>query len=194
MVVPGSHRVPRVRWYLGIFPIPHVTPLAYRTITCCGGPFQVLQLDARAKRLPNTGLQEDPATPRWQRVSAMTPPRFRLLPVRSPLLGQSRLISLPRVLRCFTSPRVAARTYALGAGSPPITAGGLPHSEISGSTPACGSPKLIAACHVLHRRSKPRHPPSALSSLTTENFSARQCSCQRAELTVQHLASSRCGG
>ena len=47
---------------------------------------------------------------------------------------------------------------------------GLPHSDISGSTPACGSPKLIAACHVLHRRSKPRHPPSALSSLTTENF------------------------
>src|ERR1700761_1804069 len=45
---------------------------------------------------------------------------------------------------------------------------GFPHSEISGSTPVCGFPKLIAACHVLHRLSLPRHPPCALSSLTIE--------------------------
>src|SRR5512136_1623633 len=44
---------------------------------------------------------------------------------------------------------------------------GLPHSEIFGSKPVCGSPKLIAAYHVLHRRPAPRHPPYALSSLTT---------------------------
>ena len=43
---------------------------------------------------------------------------------------------------------------------------GLPHSEIPGSMPVCGSPRLIAACHVLHRFSAPRHPPSTLSSLT----------------------------
>ena len=36
---------------------------------------------------------------------------------------------------------------------------GFPHSEIPGSKPACGSPRLIAACHVLHRRLVPRHPP-----------------------------------
>jgi hypothetical protein len=34
--------------------------------------------------------------------------------------------------------------------------------------PACGSPRLIAACHVLHRLLLPRHPPCALSSLTTK--------------------------
>ena len=43
---------------------------------------------------------------------------------------------------------------------------GFPHSEIPGSKPACGSPRLIAACHVLHRHLLPRHPPCALSSLT----------------------------
>src|SRR5712691_4667745 len=43
---------------------------------------------------------------------------------------------------------------------------GFPHSEIPGSKPACGSPRLIAACHVLHRLLAPRHPPYALSSLT----------------------------
>src|ERR1700756_4552073 len=46
-------------------------------------------------------------------------------------------------------------------------AGGLPHSEIHGSTPARGSPWLIAACHVLHRLLVPRHPPNALLSLET---------------------------
>src|SRR3989475_11376055 len=48
---------------------------------------------------------------------------------------------------------------------------GFPHSEIPGSMPACGSPRLIAACHVLHRFPAPRHPPFALSSLTTNFFS-----------------------
>src|SRR4029077_8930902 len=42
---------------------------------------------------------------------------------------------------------------------------GFPHSEIPGSKPACGSPGLIAACHVLLRLLAPRHPPYALSSL-----------------------------
>jgi|SRR3954449_2068003 hypothetical protein len=43
--------------------------------------------------------------------------------------------------------------------------GGLPHSEIHGSTPARGSPWLIATCCVLHRLSVPRHPPDALQTL-----------------------------
>ena len=45
---------------------------------------------------------------------------------------------------------------------------GFPHSEISGSTDICSSPKLIAACHVLHRLLMPRHSPCALYSLTKE--------------------------
>ena len=47
-----------------------------------------------------------------------------------------------------------------------MTPVGFPHSEIPGSKPACGSPRLIAACHVLHRLSAPRHPPCTLNSLT----------------------------
>ena len=42
----------------------------------------------------------------------------------------------------------------------------FPHSEISGSSLICSSPKLIAACHVLHRLLMPRHSPCALFSLT----------------------------
>src|SRR5665213_3048272 len=43
--------------------------------------------------------------------------------------------------------------------------GGFPHSEISGSKGARASPVLIAACHVLHRLSTPRHPSEALMRL-----------------------------
>lgn len=47
----------------------------------------------------------------------------------------------------------------------PVAEGGFPHSEIPGSKPVRGSPGLIAAYHVLHRLSAPRHPPDALLSL-----------------------------
>ena len=41
----------------------------------------------------------------------------------------------------------------------------MPHSEIHGSKGARPSPRLFAACHVLHRLSVPRHPPNALTRL-----------------------------
>ena len=44
---------------------------------------------------------------------------------------------------------------------------GFPHSDISGSQPICGSPKLFAAYHVFHRLLVPRHPPCALLCFTT---------------------------
>src|SRR5271154_5651011 len=43
--------------------------------------------------------------------------------------------------------------------------GGFPHSEIHGSKPVRGSPWLIAAYHVLHSLSAPRHPPDTLKTL-----------------------------
>ncbi len=46
---------------------------------------------------------------------------------------------------------------------------GFPHSDIRGSTIARISPRLFAACHVLHRLLAPRHPPNALLSLHQPN-------------------------
>jgi hypothetical protein len=43
--------------------------------------------------------------------------------------------------------------------------------------PACGSTRLIAACHVLHRLPVPRHPPYALIILMVLDFAL--CSFQR---------------
>ena len=62
---------------------------------------------------------------------------------------------------------------------------GFPHSEIFGSKPACGSPKLIAACHVLHRLLLPRHPPCALSSLTTKFTQHTQDSFELSAISLQ---------
>ena len=42
---------------------------------------------------------------------------------------------------------------------------GFPHSDIRGSKLICSSPRLFAACHVLHRLLMPRHSPCALYSL-----------------------------
>ena len=58
--------------------------------------------------------------------------------------------------------------------------GGFPHSEIFGSKPVRSSPKLIAAYHVLHRLSAPRHPPDTLKTLDRSHY---RCSpaCPSAE-------------
>ena len=63
-------------------------------------------------------------------------------------------------------PPLPSRTYVFSTGYSGMSQSGFPHSEIPGSKPACGSPRLIAACHVLHRLLAPRHSPYALSSLT----------------------------
>jgi hypothetical protein len=66
-----------------------------------------------------------------------------------------------------------------------MTPTGLPHSEISGSTRVCRSPKLIAAYHVLHRLSVPRHPPYALHNLII-TFASRQDDSQMIRFYKTH--------
>ena len=48
--------------------------------------------------------------------------------------------------------------------------GGFPHSEIRGSKLVRSSPRLIAAYHVLHRLSAPRHPPNTLKTLDRSHY------------------------
>ncbi|EEX75931.1 hypothetical protein SELSPUOL_02704 [Selenomonas sputigena ATCC 35185] len=47
----------------------------------------------------------------------------------------------------------------------------MPHSDIRGSRPICGSPRLFAAYRVLLRLLTPRHPPYAFRSLTFPRLS-----------------------
>ena len=85
---------------------------------------------------------------------------------RSPLLSQSRFLSLPPGTEMVHFPGFAHTRLWIHRAVRGFYPRGFPHSEIPGSKPACGSPRLIAACHVLHRLLLPRHPPCALSSLT----------------------------
>src|SRR5207248_3883508 len=108
-------------------------------------------------------------------------PPFQTLPVpkieatglvrfRSPLLTESRLMSFPPATEMFQFAGFASLAYGFSQGY--RLRGGLPHSEIPGSTIARISPGLFAACHVLHRLSVPRHPPDALLSLLTPHPTA----------------------
>ena len=134
---------------------------AYGAVTLFGGTFQwpstrrvLVDFLACAVLRPTTPREPKPS-------------RFGLFRVRSPLLTESLICFLfLRVLRWFTSPGSLLPAYEFSGRSSDLTRKGLPHSEIPGSKPVCGSPRLIAACHVLHRFSAPRHPPSTLSSLT----------------------------
>ena len=56
---------------------------------------------------------------------------------------------------------------------------GFPIRRSPDQKPVSGSPGLIAAAHVLHRLSTPRHPPYALSSLTVFLRHVRNCSRPR---------------
>ena len=108
----------------------------YGAVTRYGSPFQTLPVPSKKA----TGLI-----------------RFR-----SPLLTESLLMSFPPATEMFQFAGFASCAYGFSAGYP--LRGGLPHSEIPGSTIARISPGLFAACHVLHRLSVPRHPPDALHS------------------------------
>ena len=86
-----------------------------------------------------------------------------LLRFRSPLLAESRLMSVPPGTEMFQFPGFASKPYVFRPRYP--RKGGFPHSDIRGSTIARISPRLFAACHVLHRLLAPRHPPDALAFL-----------------------------
>ena len=71
---------------------------AYRTITFCGRTFQIASAMTSVGNSP-AGLRSCPAVPHnpvCTTRARLTYKRFGLFPVRSPLLGESRLLSLPR--------------------------------------------------------------------------------------------------
>ena len=151
MVDPDSDRVSRAPPYSGTAPgsPPH---FAYVALTLSGAPSQKPRL--------SDGFLNFPGHPR----AALQPRfmRFGLLRVRSPLLAESLLISVPVLLRWFTSHSLALPACLLRPRSARLAARGLPHSDIRASADVCSSARLFAACRVLHRHPAPpgiRHGP-----------------------------------
>ncbi len=100
-------------------------------------------------------LHASRTTPRWHRRQAVPPPRFGLLPVRSPLLRESSL--LLGVLRCFSSPGALQHCcWWLAVRQP-----GCP-IRISPAHRLPAPPRSISPRgRVLLRLPPPRHPPCA---------------------------------
>ena len=94
-------------------------------------------------------------------------PRFGLFPVRSPLLRKSILSFSSSPYLDVSVQEVPSVWLCIYHTVTEVCSAGFPHSEIHGSQDMCSSPWLIAACHVFRRLSVPRHPPCALSCLTS---------------------------
>ena len=73
-----------------------------------------------------------------------------------------------------------------------VLTAGFPHSEISGSKDICSSPKLIAAYHVFHRLSVPRHPPCALLRLTFVCSISFRNGCRNVLPSVENIRHVSC--
>ncbi len=101
-------------------------------------------------------------------------PWFGLFPFRSPLLWKSIFLSNERTCSFSSSGyldvsvhRVPFHTLWIGVWMTGVHPAGFPHSDICGSMDICSSPQLFAAYHVFLRLLVPRHPPCALSCLTS---------------------------
>ena len=70
---------------------------------------------------------------------------------------------------------VPLHTLCIGVWMTGVFPVGFPHSDIHGSKDICSSPWLFAAYHVFHRLLVPRHPPCALSCLTSHYFRNARC-------------------
>ena len=89
----------------------------------------------------------------------------RLVRFRSPLLSESRLMSIPRATEMFQFTRFASMSYVFTHGYRLATVG-FPIRISADQSLFASSPTLIAGYHVLHRLLPPRHPPYALTRLT----------------------------
>ena len=111
-------------------------------------------------RSPNVAYRDDSPNPsmhaRW----------FGLFPFRSPLLRKSNVSFSSSPYLDVSVQEVPNLHLWIQYRSTGVCPARFPHSEICGSKDICSYPQLIAAYHVFHRLSVPRHPPCALLCFT----------------------------
>jgi hypothetical protein len=167
VVLADSHGISRAPCYLGSPPRRH-------SISATGLAPSSTELSisfAYTMHIPLTGRQSDtegPSTPTMQRLPAITHDRFGLIRFRSPLLTESRLLSLPVGTEMFHFPTFPHPALYIQAGVtryPCRSWRGFPIRKSSDHSSIISSPRLIADLYVLLRLQMPRHPPSALRNL-----------------------------
>src|SRR6266566_4272472 len=138
----------------GYHPLCRRFPTSSATQTICNSlPDQQLRLSG-------------PATPVTQRLLALTRDWFGLFPFRSPLLRESRLLSLPAGTEMFHFPALPPPALCVQAGVMGNYAlSGFPIRRSEEHSLVASFSGLIAGSYVLLRLLVPRHPPCALSNL-----------------------------
>ena len=156
MVLADSHRISRVPCYLGYFSSVHnVSTTGFApSMTGRSRPFVYIVFYSYS----SAELRRSPATPIMQRLPAITHNRFGLFRVRSPLLTESLLFSLPTGTEMFHFPAFPPIPYEFRYWLHVITRAGFPHSEILAST-------LGYQLHQAYRRfPRPSSAPNAKAS------------------------------
>ena len=134
MVLLNSHRVSRVPRYLGFqsrksdsFHLQdyHLLWLAFPGYSVIN---QICNFPTDPEIRPI-----EPHDPEYTTLPGLTYIRFGLFPVRSPLLGESHLLSTPADTKMFQFSAFTSATYGFSCRCPGTTRDGFPHSEIPGS-------------------------------------------------------------
>ena len=134
---------------------------AYGTIALCGARFHALRLSAGLVTPAGAGApRTDALQPPVRNARPLARTRFGLIPFRSPLLGESRLISFPRATEMFqfarlpspslciqlgTTPHYRGRVYPFG--NPRVKGCSTPHRGLSQSS----TPFIDSWCQGIHR-------------------------------------------
>ena len=151
MVPLISHKVSRVSWYSGY-------RSAYRNFIY--GAFTLSGWSSQ-------GHSIIPLSPNCGPNPGMHAFRFGLFRFRSPLLTESLVVFSSSGYLDVSVHRVPPVYLWIQHTVTEVSSAGFPHSDICGSLDICSLPQLFAAYHVFLRLLVPRHPPCALSSLTS---------------------------
>ena len=144
------------------------THFDYGTLTLYGPASTLVRLYARTS-LRHAGRhdKEGPTTPHMQPLPGITHIRFSPIRVRSPLLTESLLFSLPVGTEMFHFPTFPPPGLCVQPGVTRHVVRGSPIRKSWSQRPVIDSTRLIADSHVLHRLLLPRHPPCALRNFHT---------------------------
>ena len=167
MVLTDSHGISRAPCYLG-YSSRQGRHFDYGVGTLYDLAFNPVRLYLLVTPAARQSSPKSPTTPNTQLLPDITRTRFSLFRFRSPLLTESRLLSLPVGTEMFHFPTFPLPALYIQAGvtrSPQGAWRGFPIRKSSDHSSFISSPRLIADYDVLLRLQMPRHSPFALMNL-----------------------------
>lgn len=159
MVLTDSHGISRAPCYLG-YSSRQEKHFDYGVGTLYDPPFNAVRLYLLVTPTSRQKCLKSPTTPNVQRLPAITHARFSLIRFRSPLLTESRLLSLPVGTEMFHFPTFPLPALYIQAGVTRYARAlaGFPHSDILGSKLAYQFPEAY------RRLLRPSSAPDAKAS------------------------------